>query len=176
MNQINLFDLPDEILLKILSNLDFVNIIKCGQVCKRIRAISHDTRLLQTINLSGKIVPAKFLQFILENGCKYLSLRNSKIDGDIAYIKTSKLQYLECTNCFAKPKNFERILASSNSLQKLSMASPNTARIMGVGIEWNEDIKSNMIKNFSCSLQVGFLQVRLSHNIDVESCNFYHGF
>ena len=94
----------------------------------------------------------------------------------LKYIKISQLQYLECTNCFAKPKNFERILASSNKLQKLSVASPNTARIMGVGIDWNEDIKSNMIKNFSSSLQVGFLQLRLSHNIDVESCNFYHGF
>ena len=122
MNQIKLFDLPDEILLKILSNLDFANIIKYGQVCQRIRAISHDTRLLQTINLSGKIVPAKFFQIILENGCKYLSLRNAKIDGDLAYIKTSKLLYLECTYCFAKSKNFERILASRNSLQKLSIA------------------------------------------------------
>ena len=121
MNQINIFDLPDEILLKILSNLDFVNIIKCGQVCKRIRAISHDTRLLQTINLSGKIVPAKFLQFILENGCKYLSLCEAKLEGNLKLNKYYPLKYLDLCTCKCEISDLNDLVASCDSLEKLSM-------------------------------------------------------
>ena len=163
IQNLSLQGLPDEILLRILSYLDFSNIIRCGQVSKRLWTISHDKTLFETINLSGKIVPITFLQFILDHGCKYLSLRSAKIEGnDITLTKICQLRYLDCTNCFAKPKVIKKILNFSLSMQKLSMVSPNTARIMGVADSNWIDIKSNMIRLFSYDLQVLHLKGRVS--------------
>ena len=47
---------PDEILLKVLSYLPVKDLIPCGQVSKRIRAISHDEILWQRINLHNKVL------------------------------------------------------------------------------------------------------------------------
>ena len=170
IQNLTLPELPDEILLRILSYLDYSSIIRCGQVSKRLWTISHDKTLFETINLSGKIVPITFLQFIIHHGCKYLSLRSAKIEGnDITLKEICQLKYLDCTNCFAKPKVIEKILSFSKSIQKLSMVSPNTARIMGVADRnWN-DIKSNMIKQFSHKLQVLHLKGRVSTVMEFEA-------
>ena len=52
MSNIQLEDLPDEIILKVLRYLESRVVFICGQVSKRIRAISHDESLWEKINLA----------------------------------------------------------------------------------------------------------------------------
>ena len=74
-------DMPDEILLKVLINLDYFSLIRCGHVSKRVREISHDKSLWEKMKIFERIVPAEFIQFVLDRGCKYLSLLMSEIEG-----------------------------------------------------------------------------------------------
>ena len=59
---LNLEDLPNELILKVLSSLETIDLIYCGQLSKRIRAISHDESLWQKMNLyvNGCTFKAKF--------------------------------------------------------------------------------------------------------------------
>ena len=77
--------MPDEVLLKIMSYLDIKSLLKCGQLSKRLRIISYDETLWVNIILSeGQMVPTEFIKFVIENGCKYLSLRKIMLTGTIA--------------------------------------------------------------------------------------------
>ena len=67
-------DLPDELILKVLSYSKPKDLISSGQVSKRLRSISYDNSLWQRVNLSEKIVKADFLELILNKGCKSLNL------------------------------------------------------------------------------------------------------
>ena len=49
-------DLPNENILKVLSYLKVKDLLRCGQVSKRIRAVSDDKSLHQNIDLAGKKV------------------------------------------------------------------------------------------------------------------------
>ena len=80
---LQLEDLPNEILMKIFKNLDVKDLLRCGQMSKRIRAISMDESLWEKINLLFKKVPIGFLGLVLRNGCKYLSLFGAKLIGEI---------------------------------------------------------------------------------------------
>ena len=59
---LNLEDLPNELILKVLSFLETIDLICCGQLSKRIRAISHDESLWEKLNLyiNGCTFRAKF--------------------------------------------------------------------------------------------------------------------
>ena len=48
-------DLPDEVILLTFSYLEISDLIHCSHVSKRIRAISHDESLWQSINLYWKV-------------------------------------------------------------------------------------------------------------------------
>ena len=72
-------DFPDEIILKVFACLKLSDLLKCGQVAKRFRTISHDKFLWQKVDLCKQNVPAAFIQFILDRGCNYLDLSNSRI-------------------------------------------------------------------------------------------------
>ena len=61
-------DLSDEMQLKIFSYLSVKDLIRCGQVSSRTRRICRDESLWNSINLCGKIVPANFIKYILDNG------------------------------------------------------------------------------------------------------------
>ena len=58
-------DLPDEIILEVIRNLEIRDIIVLSQLCKRIRKVCHDESLWKKINLYGKRVPTEFLQLML---------------------------------------------------------------------------------------------------------------
>ena len=92
-------DLPDELILKVLSYTETVDILRCGGVSKRIRTISNDNSLFQSVNLSGKIVKADFLETVLNKDCKSLNLSNSFIRGNLTLIKKSQLRKLDLSNC-----------------------------------------------------------------------------
>ena len=54
-------DLPDELVLKIFSYSEVIDLISCGQVSKRTRNISRDSSLWLTANLQDKIVKTDLL-------------------------------------------------------------------------------------------------------------------
>ena len=115
-------DLPDEVILKVLSYLDTANLIRSGHVSQRLRAISSDESLWQKMNLFEKNVPTSFLQFVLERGCKYLSLHSTKLNGSLNLTKPTKLEYLNIKSCLAEDKILEKLLFSCRSLQKFAFS------------------------------------------------------
>ena len=131
-------DFPDEIILKVIKYLDINELVKFGEVSKRMRGIGSDQTLWQKMNISkvepgtewgynidvpSSLVPCDFLKMVLGNGCQYLSLYYMKIEGNLILDKASSLRYLDLEYCKADSLTFEEILASCHSLQKLSMAS-----------------------------------------------------
>ena len=74
MSSMQFEDLPDEDILKIFSFLDIKDILKCGQVSKRLWLISKDESLWLKLNLFQRTVPSEFIQKASENGCKYLNV------------------------------------------------------------------------------------------------------
>ena len=170
-------DLPDEILLKVSSFLCIKDLVKFGHVSKRMRKIRSDQSLWQKINLSQNTpgcssayidVPTDLVKMVIENGCKYLSLRYMKLgpasmgsEGDLNLNGSSSLIYLDLENCEANVKTFEEILASCHSLQKLSMSSKGEKMFLA----------SNMIKSIwyqnGHSLQT--LNLSYCDGLDLES-------
>ena len=122
--------------LQILHHLDFKDLLRCGQMSKRIRSISMDESLWESVNLLFKKVPIGFLELVIKNGCKYLSLFGAKLIGEtkdfnkfwknIRELKRNKLVYLELMDCQVTENGdygvvLESILDSCHSLQKLSL-------------------------------------------------------
>ena len=67
-------ELPDEVILKIVGFLDLKELLLCGQVSKRLRAIANDESLWLKLNFCGRKVPYDFIEKAAVNGCKYQSL------------------------------------------------------------------------------------------------------
>ena len=114
--------LPNEIIFHAFSYLKIVDLLKCGQVSKRFRAISNVWP--EKINLCYKKVPVEFLQKLLDSGCKYLSLSEAILEGTLNLPNASSLKYLNLSgfglNC--NKENSEKLLESCYSLQKLSLS------------------------------------------------------
>lgn len=117
----DIFDLPDEVMLRILSYLDVKNLVHCSHLSKKFRAISQDESLWQKINLCHKVIPTDFLEMVLNNGCKYLNLEYSGFFGSLSMKRPSQLKYLDLSFCTADEKSLEELLASCHCLQKLSL-------------------------------------------------------
>ena len=124
---LNFQDLPDEVVLKILSFSETKDLISCGQVSKRIRRISRDGTLWVTANLKKKIVKTELLEMILGKGCRILDLRNSTILGSLSSNIKSQLIVLKFSSqseerlCENTLNVLEKILLSCYSLQHLAM-------------------------------------------------------
>ena len=116
--------LPNEVILHVFSYLKIVDLLNCGQVSKRFRAISRNDQYLwpKALNLCYKNVPVVFIQKLLDSGCKYLTLSYSVLDGTLNLSKASKLKYLDLSSFGLKNgNNSEKLLESCYSLQKLSL-------------------------------------------------------
>ena len=121
---LNIEDLPNEVIGHVFSYLKIVDVLKCGKVAKRFRAVSNDQYLWpKTLNLCYKKVPVGFLEKLLDSGCKYLSLSGSVLDGTLNLPETSGLKYLNLSDFELQSyrKNSEEIIRSCFSLQKLSL-------------------------------------------------------
>ena len=124
-------DLPDELIVKILSYSEVKDLVSCGQVSKRTRNITHENSLWTTANLEKKIVKTELLEMILRKGCKILNLSNSTIVGHFNSSIKSQLRVLDLSQSAwgfpAKVYHEERIevleelLFSCRSLQNLQM-------------------------------------------------------
>ena len=106
----------------------------------------------EQINLCCKKVPAAFIQKVLDNGCQYLSLANSRVKGTLDLTKEIyPVKYLDLSNCdtsedYSKDNVLEELVGSCYSLQKLSLSK------LTLGLH------SNMVQNI---VQNGFtLKVR----------------
>ena len=64
----NFQDLPDELILKILSYSEIKDLITCGHVSKRTKRISLDNSLWMRAKLQKKIVKTELLEMILKVG------------------------------------------------------------------------------------------------------------
>ena len=119
-------DLSDEMQLKIFTYLSVKDLIHCGQVSTRTRRICQDESLWQKVNLFGKIVPADFIQYVLDNGCKFINLSYAEIRGDLKlHGKTYKVKYLNLSRCDSNFNAIEELISSCQSLQKLSLSTLN---------------------------------------------------
>ena len=95
---LQLEDLPDEMILKILENLDMKSLANCVTVSKRIRAICKDVTTFQKINLFEREVPTGFVQLVLNSGCKYLCMSRAKMlpeASELCLNNPSRLIYLD---------------------------------------------------------------------------------
>ena len=114
--------LPNEVIFCVFSYLTIVDLLKCGQVSKRFRAISTDENLWpKKLNLCHKKVPVGFLQKLLDSGCKYLSLSGASLEGILNLPKVSRLKYLNLSG-FRNRENSEKLLGSTYCLEKLSLS------------------------------------------------------
>ena len=148
---LSLNDVPDEVILRVFGNLEIKDFIRCGQVSKRIRAISQDQSLWLRIDLyENKSVATGFLEYVLNNGCKYLGLgftQIGQINGESLRCNSSQLKCLDLSFCQSSHQVFDDLLSSCHSLEKLSLASQ--CRIM-----LNKDLVKTMCHQFGASLKV----------------------
>ena len=154
---LSLDDVPDEVILKVFSNLEIKDFIRCGQVSKRIRAISQDQSLWLRLDLyKNKSVAPGFLEYIINNGCKYLGLglaQIAQIDGESLKCNPSQLKCLDLSFCRGSLQVFDDLLSSCHSLEKLALTSQ-------FHILQNKDLVKTMCHQFGTSLQV----------LDVSNC------
>ena len=142
----NFLDLPNELILKVLSYQTTLNLcnniyysepkdlISCGQVSKRLRKISHDNSLWQRVNLSLKNVKAEFLEMILSKECKSLLIYDSIIFGSLSLLQKSHLKNLGFSGPEQDIKILEEILSSCCSLEELDMSFTKITPKMAVSI------------------------------------------
>jgi len=172
-----LLDLPAEILLKILLYLDCVyDKIRCGQVCKRLRAIRSEKLFWKNTIIFRKKLKPDFLQCILDGGCKYLSLRACVLKGSLKLTKTYQLKHLDLGECEGD-KVARELIASCNSLEKLSLPKLSGSLI---DYEFNLNLISKSVgsqngktlKVLEMGQQIWFSRLRseVVHHI-VDYCN-----
>ena len=112
-------DIPNEILLEIFSLLDIKGVLQCGQVSKRLRAISNDQSLWLKLNIFERKVPFDFIEKAIQNGCEYLNLSCSYIHLGAKMLEMPwKLKYLDISWA---PNGLEEGLQNCHFLQKLSV-------------------------------------------------------
>ena len=151
----NFQDLPDELVLNILSYSETKDLISCGQVSKRTRRISHDGTLWLSTNLEKKVVKTELLEMILGKGCRILNLCHSKIIGSLSSNIKSQLRVLNfspATSDGLKTNTIEvleELLFSCCSLQHLVMEGVFLTHKMVVGICKNGKTLQRLNLNFS---------------------------
>ena len=122
---LNSFDcLPDEVQLKIFKFLEIEDLMHCAQVSKRVKRMCQDESIVKKVNLYRKIVPSEFIAHILEDGCKYINLRDAKIVGALKLSRNDyDVKYLNLDCCTADQGVLEKLISSCKSLQKLSLCN-----------------------------------------------------
>ena len=165
-------DLPDELILKILSYSEVIDLVSCGQVSKRTRNISRDSSLWVMANLKEKFVKTELLELILCKGCKILNISDSTIVGSLSSSIKSQLRVLNLSQsawdlllpgavCYNEETIIvlEQLLFSCCSLQQLEMK----------GFCITSKMTDSICKNGK-TLQA----LNLDNSIIYESTNPYH--
>ena len=124
LSSYQLNDLPNEVILKLFGFMDIKELLSCGQVSKRLRAIANDESLWLKLNLYGRKVPYDFIEKAAENGCQYLSLVFCGIIGLTGKSESSfNLKYLNMSRgCYQSGQGLLKLIQNCSYLQKLSLA------------------------------------------------------
>ena len=77
----------------------------------------------RSISIFRRKVPSSFLEKIIDNGCKHLSLLHASLIGKLSLKTKSKFKYLDLTGCELSFKNLKKLLSTCDSLEKLSLQS-----------------------------------------------------
>ena len=158
-------NLPDELILQILSYSETKDLISCGQLSKRIRKICHDSSLWVKANLQKKIVKVELLEMILSKGCKILNLSNSTIHGSLSSNINFQLRVLDLSQSGGMwPKLaenvdvLEELLFSCCSLQHLAMEGLLLTPKMAVSICKNGKTLQTLDLSYGFVNDSGYLQ------------------
>ena len=110
----NIQELPKEMLESILKYLDGKSLYECTKVSQRFREIGRNKCFWQNIKILSEIqnfrmdiyypIPIHFLQFVIENGCKFLDVKICKcqikkdysdipLENDVVYLNLRHPQY-----------------------------------------------------------------------------------
>ena len=115
-------ELPNEVILKTFVYLNKMDLGRCARVSKRFQAISQNELLWQRVNPNIFCqVSSKFIDYAIENGCKYLSLQGANVDGNLYLPEVTQLKYLNLSYCKANPGVLEDLTISCHHLEKLSL-------------------------------------------------------
>ena len=167
INTSQLENLPNEILLKIFDYMKIKDLLRCGQVSRRIRIIAYDQSLWQKVNLHPKeIVPTGLLELILENNCEYLSTYG-KIVGKLNLNKASQLKCLIASNLIGYSDHhtnhevLDILLNSCHTLEKLSLNSVtlNERMIASICIQNGKTLRVLRLNGCNRLLGLGFLNI-----------------
>ena len=118
MSNIQLENLPDEVILNVLCYLETKDLMLCSHASKRMRELCLDGSLWKNINIYDKTVPTEFLELVLNNGCQYLSLCRSRLKGNLCLHKPSHLKYLNLSFCKSRVKTVDDLIDLCHFLQK----------------------------------------------------------
>ena len=160
MSSITIQDLPNEIIIKVLSYLDLRDLFSFGFLSTRTRAISRDKMLWQKLTIRNKILTTEFLKFMLRRGCKFLQLIHVQLKGSIHLRKTSGLQELSLDECQMQNQVLEEFLGSCHSLKKLTLRGIDVSNVN------TKNLKKFVLQNRK-TLQV--LDLRPTKRLDLES-------
>ena len=124
---LNVEFLPNEILMNIFSHLNINDLYKCAQVSKKFRQISHDKSFWKCVNLYNQRVSCEFITQIIKLGTEYLNLQGATLveDVDTDLPRENNLKYLNLAESSVNDKFIVKLLRSSKSLEKLSLAGVN---------------------------------------------------
>ena len=167
-------DLPDEIILKILSYVDLKDLFQCRAVNKRMKAITYDKSLWKTVHLTGEI-PIELLEKILKRGCHYLSLYQCKVIGrNICFKKNFQLKYFSIhndsgTHSWETLNTAHKIIASCHNIEKLSVKPFKYPSV----IKWIVQSKKTLrVLNISgCYITMEYTQQLFSHCQELVELN-----
>ena len=146
-------DMPEEIILKILSLVNIRDLFQCLGVNNKIRAFANDESLWVKMHIDGynfnNELPAELLPQILAKGCQYLSLFNCRIlTGTVQFPKNFQLKYL-CVD----PATNESDNKTFNILPDLAASCYSLEKLSFKRLHFKQEISQTELKFFKCIIQ-----------------------
>ena len=139
---LNVEFLPNEILMNIFSNLNINDLYKCAKVSRKFRHISHDKSFWKCVNLYNQRVSCEFITQIIKLGTEYLNLQGAflmdNVDTDLP--RENNLKCLNLAESAIDDQFLAKLLRSSKSLEKLSLAGMNTSDQYYKQSDWNHSM------------------------------------
>ncbi|CAF2098539.1 unnamed protein product [Rotaria magnacalcarata] len=155
--KLNIFQLPDEIILIILPYLNKASLVAFIQTCRKYRAIGYHPNLWRRIDLSYKRIGSEQLNSLLQRGTVTLKLNQSTIEeSNFTYMEPSALCHLDLTAAIISTDLLLNLLRSCTSLRKLSLES----------IPLNYKIVKKIVAN----IQLDTLNLAMCTGITFECC------
>ena len=177
----NFQNLPDEILLKIVDYLHIGDLLRCGQTCRKIRAVVHDESLWKKVSFSSKtLVTTRLLQLVLEHGCEYLNI-SDQIVGNLTLNRASQLKYLTINQNYKyidANEIFDPLVSSCHSLEKLQLTNfdLNSSQIKRICTQNGKTLKVLKLNwfrsSYLASIELSVIQQIIDQCVKLEELTF----